>query len=254
MALERDQPILTARRLAIRDKHRLASVPQHPYVSIIIIIIEECQVAIRWWLGLNTSTASSCLFCLGAVLDPLGHHATSCRHGGDVVTHHNHLRDTFAEFCHRAHLSVRVEVGYGLSGDHINTRPADVLVQGWDRGKPAAFDITVTSPLTPATLTDASTVSGAAARAAECREHSTNDARCQELGWVCIPLAVETFGHWGKEAQNVFSHLASLLSIHQGRPKSVALFDIYSRMNMCLVRAVSRAIMGRVVVLYGICV
>ena len=206
-------------------------------------------MAIRWWLGLNTSTASSCLFCLGAVLDPLGHHATSCRHGGDVVTHHNHLRDTFAEFCHQAHLSVRVEVGYGLSGDHINTRPADVLVQGWDRGKPAAFDITVTSPLTPATLRDASTVSGAAARAAECREHSTNDARCQELGWVCIPLAVETFGHWGKEAQNVFSRLASLLSIHQGRPKSVALFDIYSGMNMCLVRAVSRAIMGRVVVL-----
>ena len=120
-------------------------------------------------------------------------------------------------------------MGYGLSGDHINTRPADVLVQGWDRGKPAAFDIMVTLPLTPATLRDASTVSGAAARATECRKHSTNDARCQELGWVCIPLAVETFGHWGKEAQNVFSRLASLLSIHQGR---VALFDIYSRMNM----------------------
>ena len=132
---------------------------------------------------------------------------------------------------------------------HINTRPADMFVQGWDGGKPAAFDITVTSPLTPATISDASTVSGAAAYAAECRKHSTNDARCQELGWVCIPLAVETFGHWGKEAQNVFSRLASLLSIHQGRPKSVALFDIYSRMNMCLVRSVSRAIVGRVVVL-----
>ena len=139
---------------------------------------------------------------------------------------------------------------YGLSGDHINTRPADVLVQGWDRGKPAAFDITVTSPLTPATLRDASTFSGAAAHAAECRKHSTNDARCQELGWVCIPLAVETFGHWGKEAQTC-SHacMASLLSIHQGRSKSVALFDIYSRMNMGLVRSISRAIMGRVVVL-----
>ena len=114
-------------------------------------------------------------------------------------------------------------MGYGLSGDHINTRPADVLVQGWDRGKPAAFDITVTSPLTPATLRDASTSSRAAAHAAECRKHSTNDARCQELGWVCIPLAVETFGHWGKEAQIVFSRLASLLSIHQGCPKFVAL-------------------------------
>ena len=56
-----------------------------------------------------------------------------------MVTRHNHLRDTFAELCHRAHLPVRVEVGYGLCGDHINTRPADVLVQGWDRDKPAAL-------------------------------------------------------------------------------------------------------------------
>ena len=45
------------------------------------------------------------------VLDPLGHHAASCRHGGDVVTRHNQLRDIFADFCRRAHLSVRVEVG-----------------------------------------------------------------------------------------------------------------------------------------------
>ena len=59
----------------------------------------------------NTTTASSYPFCPGAVLDPRGHHATSCQHGGDVVTRHNHLRDTFAELCHRAHLPVRVEVG-----------------------------------------------------------------------------------------------------------------------------------------------
>ena len=24
-----------------------------------------------------------------------------CRHGGDVVVQHNHLRDIFANFCHR---------------------------------------------------------------------------------------------------------------------------------------------------------
>ncbi|KAL5493867.1 hypothetical protein EMCRGX_G015101 [Ephydatia muelleri] len=49
----------------------------------------EYQMAIRWWLGLNTSEASPCPFCPELVLDPLGHHAASCRHGGDVVTRHN---------------------------------------------------------------------------------------------------------------------------------------------------------------------
>ena len=144
---------------------------------------EKCQVTIRWWRGLNTSTTSSCPYCPGAVLDHLGHRATSCQHGGDLVTRHNHLRVT--KLCHQAHLPVRIDVVYGLSGDHINTCPADVLVQSWDRGKPAAFDITVTAPLTPATLRDANTSSGAAAHAAECRKHSTNDAH-----WLYRPLGI----------------------------------------------------------------
>ena len=123
---------------------------------------------------------------------------------GDVVARHNSLRDIFANFCRRAHLSVLVEVGYGLARDHINSRPADILVQGWDRGKPAAFDVTVTSPLTPVSLNNASASVGAAAYAAECRKHAANDTRCQELGWLCIPLAVETYGNWGKKARSVF--------------------------------------------------
>ena len=33
-------------------------------------------------------------------------------------------------FVDHAHLSVRVEVGAGLSRDHVNSRPADVLTVG----------------------------------------------------------------------------------------------------------------------------
>ena len=102
---------------------------------------------------MNSTARSSCPFCPDIALDPLGHHAVSCRHGGDVVIRHNHLRNIIADLCRRAHLSVRVEVGRGLLGSHDYTRPVDVLVDGWDRAKPAAFDVTVTSPLTPVTST-----------------------------------------------------------------------------------------------------
>ena len=122
-----------------------------------------------------------------------------------MVTRHNCLRDFFVEFCRQAHLSVRVEAGFGLSRVQRNTRPADVLVQDWVRGSSTAIDITVTSPLTPTMLKDASTSAGSAAYAAECRKHEANDTKCQKLKLTCIPLAVETFGHWGKEAQAVFS-------------------------------------------------
>ena len=41
----------------------------------------------------------------------------------------------------------------------------------------------------------------------ECRKHEANDMLCQELRWTCDSLAVETFEHWGKEAQSVFMRL-----------------------------------------------
>ncbi|KAL5503077.1 hypothetical protein EMCRGX_G009975 [Ephydatia muelleri] len=69
---------------------------------------------------------------------------TGDRQSGDVVARHNYLIDIFADFCCRVHLPVKVKVGYGLGRDHVNSCPKNVLVQGWDRGKSVAFDITVT--------------------------------------------------------------------------------------------------------------
>ena len=116
----------------------------------------------------------------------------SCRHGGDVVIKHNDLQNIFTEFCRRAHLAVRVEAGRGLSGVNSNSCPADVLVDGWERAKPLASDVTVTCALTLATACKSA---GVAAYTAECRKLCSNCPKCQELGCVCIPLAVETYGN-----------------------------------------------------------
>ena len=91
----------------------------------------------------NTSGCSTCPFCPRAALDPLGHHAITCRHGGDVIICHNVLRDVLADSFCRAHLSLAVEKGHGLTRDHNRQRPADLLVTGWDRVRPAAMDLIV---------------------------------------------------------------------------------------------------------------
>ena len=53
-------------------------------------------------------------------------------------------RDVFVEFCHQAHLSIKVDQveDSGFTPDISHTRPANVLVQNWVGGKPAAFDFT----------------------------------------------------------------------------------------------------------------
>ena len=192
-------PANKARLLSASAPHASAWLSAAPSVGLNLHLHSpEFQTAVRWWLGLDTSVASVCPFCPGVALDSLSHHAVSCRHGGDTVIRHNKLRDIIADLCRKAHLSVRVEAGHGMCRDNNHSRPADVLVEGWERGQPAALDITVTSPLTPVSLKDSSRIAGVAALSAETRKHAANDPKCRELGWMCIPLAVETYGKLGE--------------------------------------------------------
>ena len=75
-----------------------------------------------------------------------------------------------------------------------HSHSAEVLINGCELGEPAAFDLTVTSPLTSSIMTEAVTSEGAAALAAEARKHTANDSKCEELDWDCVPMAVETYG------------------------------------------------------------
>eukprot|EP00731_Ephydatia_muelleri_P022494 Em0015g77a len=158
-------------------------------------------MAIKWWLGLNTSPGSPpCALCPEHPLDPLGHHAVTCKRGGDAISRHNKLRDVVLQTCHRACISAKAEAGSGLGHELRNTRPADILASNWLCGKPAAFDLTVVSPLNPTFISEAGRTAGSAAVAAELRKHSANEAKCSELGWTCIPLVAESYGAWGSEA------------------------------------------------------
>ena len=179
---------------------------------------------------------------------PLGHHAVTCRQGGDVVMHHNHhnqLRNVIVDLCHSARLGVKVELGSRLTPDLRQTCPADVLVADWERGRPAAWDVTVASPLTPAVLNEAGMTAGAAAAASEQCKHIANDPKCQELGWVCVPLAVETYGNWGREAYTTFTRLATRLAICVSLLKSKVTADLFGRLSLVLTRSIARAILTR---------
>ena len=108
---------------------------------------EEFHVALKWWLGMDILSQVHCLYCPDHQLDPLGHHAMTCKRGGDVFVRHNAQRDVFAQFCHRARLGGQLEVGHGSGSDSSHSQPADILVPNWLSGKPAAFDLTIVSPL-----------------------------------------------------------------------------------------------------------
>ena len=177
-------------------------------------------MAIKWWLGIPVAHGQSCSQC-NAASNALGHHVLCCKLGGDITSCHNRRRDIFNDFCHCACLAPQLEMG-GRSRKHTCNHPADVLVPNWVLGKPVAFDLSVTSTLKTQVFQEGSVTAGSAASAAQILKHGLNDERCRELGWVCIPLVVETYGCWGTEAIQALSRLATHLSTRQSRPKSLA--------------------------------
>ena len=80
---------------------------------------------------------------------------------------------------------------------------------------------------------------GSAALAAEVRKHSSNDAKCLELGWLCVPIAVETDGCWSAKAMSrLTTHLAT-------RGNSQAICQLYGRLSLTLMQANSQALLSQ---------
>ena len=114
----------------------------------------------------------------------------------------------------------------------------------WMIGKPAAFDLTVVSPLNSTTLNEAGARSGSAAGKAEVHKHNANDPKCTELGWVCLPLAVEKPRLFGCRSSG-FHFLA-------GRPSGFvvavqqvkAIASICQRLSLILIHCNARALIS----------
>ena len=100
-------------------------------------------------------------------------------------------------------------------------------------------------------------MAGSAASAAELCKHAANDEKCNRLGWVCIPLTVETYGCWGEEAGRCLDRLATRIATRTGCPKSSAVSGLYGRLSLNLVRANARVLLARsasfVGYIYGKC-
>ena len=117
--LDQSSPANKARLLSVLAPHVTSWLSVIPSTSLGLHLVPiEFRVAVKWWLEVDTSQGSQCAFCPAHSLDPLGHHALTCKDGGDVITRHHALRYTLVHFLHRAHASVQVEAGAGFFRDH----------------------------------------------------------------------------------------------------------------------------------------
>ena len=239
-----------ARLLSVSSRHSSAWLFVTPSLRLNLHLDpSEFQVAIKWWLGLPACQGQICPQCSSHSLDYFGHHALTGRKGPDVVTHHNRIRDTIFELCQLACLGAQLEARSSLGHEERQTRPADILVPNWKLGQHAAIDLSITSPLCHENIQVACVMTESAALWAEKWKHNTNDEKCRELGWVSIPLVVESYGCWGTKAQHFFSRLSGRLASRLNQPKSITTNQKYGGKpsQSCLPGHTLQILHGRVI-------
>ena len=78
---------------------------------------------------METPGVGVCAYCPDKALEE--DRAVTCKVGGDVVAHHNTLRNVLLDICKRALLNPKLEAGAGLGQERRLTKPADILIPSW---------------------------------------------------------------------------------------------------------------------------
>ena len=153
---------------------------------------QEFRCCLRYWLRVPLHSSSySCSECHNTA-DPFGDHQVGCRGNGDRITRHNAIRDIVFSAAQSAALAPSKETP-NLIPDS-SSRPADVFLPTWCRGRPAALDVQVISPLQQQTLGEAASTPGHALQVGVRRKLTSHLSACRSIGVEFIPFVMETLG------------------------------------------------------------
>ena len=204
----------------------------------------EFVLALKYRLGLPVfDTAGPCPACLRES-DVYGDHAMCCGSGGERISRHNNLRDTFYETAVAAGLGPVKEGRFLLPG--TDRRPADVLVPHWTGGKDAAMDVTIVTPIQGATLPGAANTAGHALDHAYTRKVNGAEEECRQQGIAFLPLVAESFGGWHSGAVREVKKLGAALARHTGQDEAEAVSHLWGRLGILLQRGNAAIIGNRV--------
>ena len=128
----------------------------------------EFRVCLCYWLGLRIQGEN--LLCPVCSLPSyeFGDHGIGCGGNRDRIQRHDAVRDVLFAAAQTAALAPRKEVSSLIPNSF--SRPADIFLPTWERGRPAALDVTIISPMQHQILARAATGPGHAFRVGENRK------------------------------------------------------------------------------------
>ena len=194
----------------------------------------DFRFCLKYWLGLQMfEEGGKCPVC-HALADPFGDHHVGCGGNCDRIFRHNSIRDAVFSAAQSAALAPRREVPSLIPG--TQSRPADIYLPCWKRGRPAALDITVISTLQQSTVRGTAENQGHALLVAEERKFASHGAACQAIGICFIPLAIESLGGMSDMTADTISSIGRLLGQRLGISPGESTRHLFQRLAISLWR------------------
>ena len=119
-------------------------------------------------------------------------------------------------------------------------RPDGKSLIPWSNGKTSVWDVTVTDTLASTYVSASSQNAGAAAAAAETRKYTKYSHLSTNYNF--IPIALETFGAWGKDTEQLFSEIGRRIRLNSGEPKTMEF--LRQRISIELQRGNAASVLG----------
>ena len=193
---------------------------------------QEFRLCLDYWLGLKMSNAGTICRLCSRQADSFGDHQVGCGGNGDRIHRHDSIRDVFFSAAQSAALAPRKEVPSLIPAS--NSRPADIFLPNWSRGRPAAIDVTVISTMQPLTLAGAAASPGYALQVAEDRKMAAHFEACRAVGVDFVPVTVESLGGWSEEAIANIKKIGRLLGQRTGSPPGDSIRHLFQRLSISL--------------------
>lgn len=173
--------------------------------------------------------------------DTYGDHAIVCAYSGERIGKHDKLRNVVFAAAQSALLSASIETHV----DDSQSRPGDVYIAEWVRGKDAALDLTVVSPLQKALVNRCARESGAALEVAFKRKMDAHYARCRANNIVFLPLCVETLGGWHPDSASELRRIQRAVTLCSRQDQTTSEKHFFEKLAVSLQRSNSNMILSR---------
>jgi len=199
---------------------------------------EDVRISVGLRVGAPLVRPHRCV--CGTEVNEYGHHGLSCRRSAGRHRRHALANDVIVRAIRSIDVHAELEPPRLLRDDL--KRPDGATLDPWTRGKYLVWDFTCPDTLAPSHINRSSTAAGSAAVLAEGKKREKYSELITSGPYIFVPIAIETMGAWGPEAQEICREIGGRITRSTGDVRSTAF--LRQRLDVAIQKGNAAAVLG----------